>query len=109
MTSKEYCECGKIAIWCYMPGFSSGSSPYFCDDCVRRGCECNHRYIDVNSYHPPLENPDMPDGKEGEDWKWIKEGVWCYIDDLGREYPCSEYMYDEEGFERELNPHDYEE
>jgi hypothetical protein len=55
----------------------------------------------VNAYQPPLEQPDIPDGKEGEDWKWVREGIWCYIDEKGREYPCVEYMYDEDGWELE--------
>ncbi len=85
-----------------MPGYSGGGNPYSCDSCVPRGCECNHRYIDVNAYHPPLETPELPDGEEGVDWKWIvKDSSWTYIDEKGREYPCCEYMYDEEGFDIE--------
>ena len=101
---KELCDCGKIATWCYMPGFKEGT-PYFCNDCVPRGCECNHHYSDPNAYHPPLENPDLPlsDEIEGTDWKWIeKSKVWCYLDpDTGLEYPCCEYMHDYEGWETE--------
>jgi hypothetical protein len=97
--SKELCSCGAVAVWDYMPGFSNGSSSLFCDDCVPRGCACNHRYSDVNAYHPPLEKPDLPDGEEGKDWKWVSEGVWCHIDEKGREYPCVEYMYDEDGWD----------
>jgi hypothetical protein len=97
----EKCDCGKKAIWIYMPGFKDGS-PYFCDECVHRGCSCNHRYVDVNSYHPPLDNPDTPDGIEGVDWKWVKQNkVWSYIDEHGREYPCCEYEFEEDGFEIE--------
>lgn len=99
---KEICECGQLAVWVYMPGFSSGASPYFCEDCVPRGCSCNHRYVDVMAYNPPLETPDLPDGEEGVDWKWIvKDKVWCYVDDDGREYPCCEYDYDDPGFDKE--------
>ena len=98
MVEFEKCDCRNKATWLYMPGFREGS-PFFCDDCVNRGCECNHRYVDVNAYHPPLENPDMP---EGIDWKWIeKDKIWCSIDDKGREWPCCEYDYDEEGYEKD--------
>ena len=93
------CDCGKIATWVYMPGFKDGS-PYFCDDCVHRGCSCNHHYVDVNAYHPPLDNPEMPEGTEGVDWKWVEQDkVWVYIDEQGKEYPCCEYDYEENGFE----------
>ena len=98
--NKILCSCGCKASWDYLPGFSSGDSSYFCDDCVGRGCSCNHRYVDINAYHPPLDNPDLPDGIEGEDWKWLEQDkVWCYIDDKGREYPCAEYDYSEEGYD----------
>jgi len=99
--SKELCSCGQVAVWDYMPGFSNGNSSVFCDDCVPRGCYCNHRYTDVNAYHPPLEQPDIPEGEEGIDWKWVMEGVWCHIDEKGREYPCVEYMFKEDGWELE--------
>ena len=101
---RELCDCGKVAIWCYMPGYSSGS-PYSCDDCVHRGCTCNHRYSELNIYNSPSDDPDLPEGEENIDWKWIKEGVWTYIDDKGREYPCAEYDYEPDGYEREINPH----
>ena len=106
--TKEMCECGNRAVWVYMPGYSSGDNPYSCDDCVPRGCECNYHYHDVNLYHPPLDSPAMSTGIENEDWKWKEERVWCFIDEKGREYPCSEYDYDPDGFEREINPHIYE-
>ena len=105
--SKERCECGKIAIWCYMPGYSSGNSPYHCDDCVPRGCECNYEYCKMDSYHPPLTSYNFPTGVENVDWIWIeKDVIWSPIDIKQREFPCAEYMYDVEGFERQLNPHE---
>ena len=105
-TGKELCDCGKVAVWCYMPGYSGGDSPYHCDECVNRGCSCNHRYVSVEAYHPPLDNPDLPselDGVENVDWKWCDEEKthWTHIDSKGREYPCCEYMYDEDGFDIE--------
>ena len=100
---KEICgTCKKkVAIWCYMPGFSSGENPHFCNDCVPRGCECNHRYVDVNTYEPPLENEDLPTEKD-KPIKWIEEGkVWCTVDEQGREFPCCEFWHDEDGWEIE--------
>lgn len=98
---KELCDCGKVATWLYMPGFKDGRN-FVCDECVNRGCECNHNYCDVNSYHPPLDSPELPDGEEGVDWKWIEtDKVWCYIDELGREYPCCEYDYEKDGYEKD--------
>jgi hypothetical protein len=98
---KELCECGKMSVWCYLPGYRDGSSPYSCEDCVNRGCDCNHRYVDPNSYHPPLDEPDLPDGEEGVDWTWVDEDkkAWAYIDEKGRQYPCCEYHHDPEGFD----------
>lgn len=100
---KDLCDCGKVAIWCYGPGFSSGNNLNFCNDCVPRGCSCNYIYVDVNSYHPPLSNPDLPEGKKGKEWKWLdnEKTHWCHIDDKGREYPCAEYWYDEDGWNSE--------
>jgi hypothetical protein len=89
---REKCDCGKDAIWVYAPGYTSGDNPYHCDDCVPRGCFCNINYIS-DKLNPPDDT---------KDWKWIEEGIsWCYIDEKGREYPCCEYMYDENGFEKE--------
>jgi hypothetical protein len=104
---KELCgSCNlKEAVWTYGPGYSNGFSSEFCDDCVPRGCSCNYRYIDVNAYHPPLGEPDLPEdeGEEGKDWKWVDEEKthWCRIDEHGREYPCAEFWYDEDGWETE--------
>lgn len=97
---KELCECGQVATWDYMPGYGNGGNSYHCDACVPRNCECNHRYVDIHSYHPPLGQPDLPDGEEGVDWKWLEAGkIWCHIDENGREYPCIEYDYSEEGYD----------
>ena len=106
MAGKDLCDCGKIATWCYLPGYSGGGNSYSCDDCVHRGCECNHRYVSVEAYHPPLDNPDLPselDGKENIDWKWCdgEKTHWTHIDDKGREYSCCEYMHEPEGFDKD--------
>lgn len=97
---KEKCDCGRIAVW---PGYSSRCSPFFCDDCVHRGCDCNRRYVDVNAYSPPLDHPEWPDESDMP-VKWIENGkVWCSVDDKGREYPCEEYSYDKDGFDVDRN------
>ena len=105
IAGKDLCDCGKIAVWCYLPGYSDGGNPNSCDDCVPRGCECNHRHVDPNAYHPPLDKPDLPteqDGIEGKDWKWLDEDAeWTQIDGKGREYPCCEYTYSEDGWDKE--------
>lgn len=86
---KELCNCGKVATWSYLPGYSSGENPSHCDDCVPRGCSCNQR------------TSNNPDGVEGVDYKWLNKTTWTYIDDKGREYPCAEYDHDEDGWEIE--------
>ena len=114
--SKAKCGCGQIAVWVYMPGFSGGANPYFCDDCVSSqddiGCSCNWRHTNVNAYHPPIDNPELPDGIENKDWRWVEhpgdeymkkitkdDGIWQYLDERGRPYPCVEYDYDKDGFD----------
>jgi hypothetical protein len=88
-------KCPNHALWWYMP-----SNRVYCDSCVPRGCDCNHHYIDIDAYTPPLDSPDVAEGEEGVDWIWVEKGVsWQRIDEQGREYPCCEYSYDEEGYE----------
>lgn len=102
MKEFEKCNCGNIATWWYAPASDREyGNRYYCDNCVHRGCSCNHRYVDVDAYHPPLDNPDIPTEKD-KPWIWIEEGkIWTNVDSKGREYPCCEYFYEEEGFEKE--------
>ena len=75
--TKELCKCGKRAVWDYMPGYSNGDHPYFCDDCVGRGCECNHRYVKDELF----KEGDPPEGEEDNDWIWIEEDkIWTNLD-----------------------------
>jgi len=104
---KEKCNCGSEAKWLYMPS-SSMENPFFCDDCVPRGCSCNIYHIDSNAYfhlkNPwDLINPELPDGVEGTDWIWINDEKteWCRLDLKGRRFPCCEYDYEPEGYEKE--------
>lgn len=112
---KHKCDCGKEAVWCYMPGFRDNSNPFFCDDCVispenKIGCSCNWRFAKEQEGLPT----DLPEGEEGKDWIWVEfkgdehtppitkeDGYWTELDERGRPYPCVEYWYDEEGFEIE--------
>jgi hypothetical protein len=93
--TKELCECGKLAVWVYSPGFSVKAHPYFCDDCVSRGCMCNYRYIE----------DEFPEGEEGKDWIWVDDDTFVNLDEKQREYPCVEFDWEPDGFEREINPH----
>ena len=111
--AKEKCDCGKMAVWLYLPGFGNNSNPYFCDDCVmspedKIGCSCNWNYGKPQEGLPI----DLPEGVEGKDLKWVEyegdeyvdpihkeEGYWIYLDERGRPYPCVEYDYDENGFD----------
>ncbi len=95
--AEELCNCGSKAVWCYLPGYSSGGNSYHCEKCVPRGCECNYHFLNKKYTDLPLENEI-----EGKDWKWIeKDKIWVYIDEEGREYPCCEYDYEIRGFEKE--------
>jgi len=107
MENLELCDCGKVAVWCYMPGFQEGS-PYFCDDCISSpddaGCSCNWHYS-KSGRHDEIE---LPEGIEGKDFKYIvreditkEDGIWIHLDEKGRPYPCAEYCYSEEGFEKD--------
>ena len=68
---KEKCDCGAVAVWCYMPGYSGGGNPHHCEDCVPRGCSCEWRWVATDAYFPPNEAPDLPEGIEGKNWKWV--------------------------------------
>lgn len=104
---KEKCACNQIAVYWYMPGYvgKKEEQNYFCEDCVPRGCDCNSNYIEED-----YEN--NPTGIENVDWKWVvrpaddynhevKHGeMWVHIDEKGREFPCCEFMYDKDGFNK---------
>lgn len=94
---KSCSKCEHLAVWIYMPGDN-----VYCDDCVPRGCTCNHNYVSQEAYSPALDEPFTPEGEEGKDWKWIEEGkIWCDVDEQGREYPCVEYDWSPGGIEEE--------
>ncbi len=104
--NKIKCNCGKIATWLYTPG---EKFPFYCDDCVPRGCSCNWR----NRQRDGLIEGELPQGFEGKNWKWVtieeqkNHGVnnpeekifWVELDEDGKTYPCCEYDYDEKGYD----------
>lgn len=79
---KEKCDCGKIAQYLLISASKDYGNPYYCDDCVPRGCSCNLEPKDGDWNNP---NP--------EDW-------YQPLDEKGREYPCIEYMYSSKGYKR---------
>ena len=100
-----YEDCQNDAKWLYMPGYSSGCSPFVCDEHVSRGCSCNTHSVNEEYRDLPSENEI-----EGVDWEWLKIGddrveflienekeYWWSLDN-GRPYPCSEYEWSESGF-----------
>ena len=100
---KELCDCGKIAIWCYMPGYSSGENSYHCDDCVPRGCSCNNYSTRAEDYSPPgdVDVVAFAPGPEDGPVKWLDDHTWTHVDEFGREYPCCEHMHEPDGFDKD--------
>ena len=86
LETKLICNCGKIATWLYLP-----SAVFMCcDDCVPRGCTCNqYSYSEFE-----------PEGTEGLDWKQSEfDGFWEELDGFGRQLPCIEWTYKENGWD----------
>ncbi len=92
---KFACKCGKLATWCYMP--SSEGFPYYCDECVSRGCSCNEEYDDPE--FAKIEDTIKYFDEKGVLWRWKEEGkVIEHIDEKGRLLPCCEYFYEKDGW-----------
>jgi hypothetical protein len=98
---KELCDCGKMAVWFYMPGYEGkkDEQPYYCEECVPRGCSCNHYSTRGDDYSPPGEDGIYPTESD-QPVKWLDDHTWTSVDEQGREYPCCEYDYDEKGFDK---------
>lgn len=97
MIEKHKCICGEIAIYWYAPASDATFNRYFCDNCVPRGCTCNHHHVESDD-----QIPDLPT-EEDKPFIWIEENlIWTHVDKSGREYPCVEYWYDIEGYEIEV-------
>lgn len=95
--SLKKCECGKIATWWYMPASTIKFDPFYCDDCVPRGCDCQTRHV----REPNLEEDDLPTADDLP-FKWVKFGkIWKHVDENGRDLPCVEFDYSEEGYDEE--------
>lgn len=63
-------QCPLVAVWMYAPYSSTPRDIFFCEDHVpSRGCSCT---VELDGTRPR--------------------------DELGREYPCCEYLYNEKGF-----------
>lgn len=91
---KKYCDCGKLAIWCYLPGFGKDINPYACDDCVPRGCSCNQEWVDEDYNETGLLNQNQPTESD-KPYIWVEEGkIWSHVDEQYREPPCCEWGYD---------------
>ena len=71
--AKPTCDCGNRPTWIYMPGYSNDND-WSCDDCVPRGCSCNHS--------DPLDG--NWDNREPSNWEVLR-------DEQGREWPCCEH------------------
>jgi hypothetical protein len=70
----EICDkCDKHAIWFYPGGTEENKAPQYCDDCVPRGCSCNVLSCGVEA-----------------------------VDDDGRLLPCCDYMYFENGIDKDV-------
>lgn len=78
MSKHTCCKCNSLAIWKYDPSSYVDQKPikeedkYYCDSHIARGCNCN-----INPF-------------SGDQDK----------DHLGRLYPCSDYLYDNRGFDK---------
>ena len=99
--SKEMCGVcrEKIAVWNYVPAHI-GENPFYCDNCVPRGCSCNTRHIsDITPEDYDGESICCHHIKYIVDESGDAGGYWCDVDDDDREYPCCEYDYDEDGYE----------
>jgi len=96
---KLKCKCGKIATWLYMPG-SDLQDDAKCDDCVPRGCTCN---TFPTIYEDAEDKYEIsPKGIEGKDWEWVeKDEYFRDLDGEGRELPCCEWWYNEEGWDED--------
>ena len=108
MQNKELCNCGKVAVWLYMPGYSSGCNDFSCDDCVPRGCECNHDYKGIGGESlDDFINQTKDDvgkyyDKDGVEVGTPQEAAYFIpLDNKNREYPCCEYDHDEDGYDKE--------
>jgi hypothetical protein len=103
---KHKCECGKLAVYFYMPVTEHGDNHYYCEDCVpvneEIGCSCNWHYC---------KDGEQPIGVENVDWKWVvkeadehiseitkDEKIFINLNEDKKPYPCSEFDYSSDGY-----------
>lgn len=95
------CECGEVAKYLYGPGFSDGSNPFYCDECVPRNCNCNYNYtkkhldeVGRGAYPFDVSDDYYEEPSDDRPFEWIKEGyIWQTVDENGKPYPCCEYVH----------------
>lgn len=95
------CKCmNKIATWCYIPG-GLKNGDFYCDDCVPRGCSCNQYHINEFNDEDDLENKIYwnSDLTEFTKEKTLKSIYYEPVDKQGRQYPCCEFDYNEDGYD----------
>jgi hypothetical protein len=80
--------CGKTPAkgWLYAPA-TDGFDDFYCDNCVPRGCSCNEELNEGIAF----------DSKEAED----PQNYHHKLDERGRKYPCVEYWFVDNEFEKE--------
>lgn len=109
MNDKIKCsECDNIAQWCYLPNCDVETlKGFYCDECVPRGCTCN--ILDFELFGEPDENKNVgfydKDEKNFDEKDMYKERkdstfYYEYLDEKCRRFPCCEYDYSEDGFEK---------
>ena len=88
------CDCGATATWMH-----GTDGELYCDKCVPRGCQCNHRftlkYFEERAANVTPEEVEYmaedPSTYEYE-WAWVEEGyVWEPVDG-GLPFPCCDYV-----------------
>lgn len=83
-----------------MPGSSNGE-PFYCEECVPRGCTCNVYALKEFPDDIPEDNVIFWD-KDMENCTNIRTDNSFYyetLDETGKRYPCCEYWYDEDGWD----------
>lgn len=108
MNNKIKCsECDNIAQWCYLPNCNDETlKGFYCDKCVPRGCTCN-LYDFETCGEPDKENvvfydKNTTDFNEKTYYRNKKDTSFYYeyLDENGKRFPCCEYDYSEDGFEK---------
>lgn len=104
------CDCEKhtVAKWCYMPSSKNIVYHYFCDDCVPRGCSCNHEYTPDSPVGIGNGFGEFPPNENEVGWKWLEKPYkWCMTDESGRQFPCCEFDYSSDGYVAEKDELDF--